>query len=102
MAQQPLVEQRLLIIEDTQSHSKTLLWTTDQPEAETSTSQYTTLARDKTPFYGGIRTHNPSNRTVADRRLRQRGIFFFHWIWKIITSIGFSNFNDTSVQLISI
>ena len=38
----PLVGQRLLLIESSQSHSDTphsvgLLWTTDQPDAETST-----------------------------------------------------------------
>jgi len=42
MAQQPLVGQGLLIIEASQSHSDTpqsvgLIWTSDQPNAETST-----------------------------------------------------------------
>jgi hypothetical protein len=42
MAQQPLVGQGLLIIEDSWSHSDTphlvgLLWTSDQPGAEAST-----------------------------------------------------------------
>jgi hypothetical protein len=42
MAQQPLVGQGLLIIKASQSHSATphsvgLLWTSDQPDAETST-----------------------------------------------------------------
>jgi hypothetical protein len=42
MAQQPLVGQGLLIVEASRSHSDTphsvgLLWTTDQPDAETST-----------------------------------------------------------------
>ena len=42
MAQQPLVGQGLLIIEASRSHSDTshsvgLLWTSDQPVAETST-----------------------------------------------------------------
>jgi hypothetical protein len=50
MAQQPLVDQGLLMIEDSWLHSDTplsvgLLWTSDQPEAETSTSQHTTLTR---------------------------------------------------------
>jgi len=41
-AQQPQVGQGLLIIEDLLSHSKTphlvgLLWTSDQPDVETST-----------------------------------------------------------------
>jgi hypothetical protein len=42
MAQQPLVGQCLLIVEASRSHSDTphsvgLLWTSDQPDAETST-----------------------------------------------------------------
>jgi hypothetical protein len=48
MAQQPLVGQGVLIIESSLSHSDTphsvgLLWTDDQPDAKTSTSQHTTL-----------------------------------------------------------
>jgi hypothetical protein len=45
MAQQPAVGQGLLIIEASRSHSDTphsvgLLWTSDQPDAETSTSEH--------------------------------------------------------------
>jgi hypothetical protein len=47
------VGQRILIIEDSWSHSDIplsvgLLWTNNQPDAETSTSQHTTLTSDKT------------------------------------------------------
>ena len=54
MAQQPLVDQGPLIIENSWSHSDTpqaieLLWTSDQPDAGTSTCQHTTLTRDKLP-----------------------------------------------------
>jgi hypothetical protein len=50
MAQQPIVVQSLPIIEASQSHSDTphavgLLWTSDQPYAETSTWHHTTLTR---------------------------------------------------------
>jgi hypothetical protein len=74
MLQQPLVGQCLLIFDASWSHSDTphsvgILCTSDQPEAETSTWQHTTL----TP--GGIRTHNLSKRAAADPRLRPRG----HW-----------------------
>ena len=74
MTQQPVVEQGRLIIETSLSHSDTphsvaLLWTSDQPHAETYTWQNTTLTGD------GHRTHNPSKRTAADPRLRTRG----HW-----------------------
>ena len=46
--------QGLPIIEDSRSHSDTphsagLLWTSDQPDAETSTWQHTTLTTDKHP-----------------------------------------------------
>jgi hypothetical protein len=55
MAQQPLVGQGLLIIEASQSQSDTphwvgLLWTSDQPDAETSTLQHTTLTRGRHPY----------------------------------------------------
>jgi hypothetical protein len=70
IAQQPLVGQGFLIIEASRSHSHTpnsvgLLWTSDQPDAETSTSQHTTFTTDiHAP--GGIRTRNPSKRAAAD------------------------------------
>jgi len=51
----PPVGQGLLTIEDSRSHSDTphlvrFLWTSDQPDAETSTWQHTTLTRDRHPF----------------------------------------------------
>ena len=59
-------------------HSVGLLWTSDQPVAETSTWQHTTLKTDNTFMsLGGIRTHNLSRRAAADPRLRPRG----HWDW---------------------
>jgi len=65
LGQQPLVDQGLLIVEVSRSHSGTpqsvgLLWTSDQPDAGTSTWQNTTLSRVRRPVPGGIRTHNPS------------------------------------------
>jgi hypothetical protein len=56
-------------------HSVGLLWTSDQPDAETSTSHHTTLTTDRHPCRGGIRTHGPSKRAAADPRLRPRS----HW-----------------------
>jgi len=52
MAQQPPVGQGLLIIEDSLSHSDMphsvrLLWTSDQPDAETSNWQQTAHTRDR-------------------------------------------------------
>ena len=54
MAQQPPGVQVLLIIEDSRPHTVTLhsaelLWTKDQPDAETSTRQHTTLKTDRPP-----------------------------------------------------
>jgi len=46
----------------------------DQPDADNSTSQDTTLTTDiRVP--GGIRNGNPSRRAAADRRLRVQ----LHW-----------------------
>jgi hypothetical protein len=80
MAQQPLLGQGLLIIEASWSHLDTphsvgLFWTSDQPDAETSTWQHTTLTRDIHPCLGGIRTRNPSKQEAADPSLRPRD----HW-----------------------
>jgi hypothetical protein len=52
MARQPLVGQGLLIIEASRSHSDTphsvgLLWTSDQPDAETSAWQEMLLIRGR-------------------------------------------------------
>jgi hypothetical protein len=70
------VGQGILIIEDSQSHSDTphsvgLLWTRDQPDAETSTWQHTTLTTD-IHVSDGIRTYDPSKQVAADTCLRWR------------------------------
>jgi hypothetical protein len=65
MAGQPLVGQGLLIVEDTRSqtpNSVELLWTSDQPDAESS-RQKTTQETD-IHTHGGIRTHNLSTYTI--------------------------------------
>jgi hypothetical protein len=51
-----------------------LLWTSDQPVAETYTWQHTTFTIDS-HVPGGIRTLNPSKQAAADPRRRPRG----HW-----------------------
>jgi len=58
----------LLIIEDSRSHSDTpqsvvLLWTSDQPDAETSTWPHSTLERDKQPC--PPRDSNPQSRQAS-------------------------------------
>jgi len=56
------------------SHSVEILWTSDQPNIETSTWQHATLARDNHAS-SGIWIHNPSKRAAPDPRLKLRG----HW-----------------------
>ena len=78
--------QRLLNIEASRSHSDTpqsvqIFWTSDQPDAETSTWQHTRQSQQTDmQAAGGIRTHNPSNQTIVDLRLRPRG----HWDRQIV------------------
>jgi hypothetical protein len=62
----------------THIHTVRILWTGDQPVAETSTytgqhNIYTQQTNIHAP--SGIRTRNPSNQAAADLRLRPRG----HW-----------------------
>ena len=65
------VGQGLLIIEDSRSHSDTphsieLLWTSDQPDAETSVWQHRTLTRDRRPCHRW--DLNPQYQLVSGRR----------------------------------
>jgi hypothetical protein len=74
---QPPVGQGLLIIEASRSHSDTpqsvgLLWTSDQPDAETSTWQHTTLTTDIHAI-DGIRPSNSSKRSALDRAATRIG-----------------------------
>jgi hypothetical protein len=69
--QQPLVGHGLLIIEASRSHWDTphsvgILWTSDQPVAETSTWQHTTLTRDRHPC--PRRGSNPQSQQASDCR----------------------------------
>ena len=73
-----LVGQDLLIVKSSRSHSDTphsvvLPWTRQRPVTETFTCQHTRQSQE-TDIHttGGIRTHNPSKRSVADPRLRPR------------------------------
>ena len=69
------VSQGLIIIEDSRSHSDSphsvgLLWTSDQPDAETSLPDNTQHSQE-TDIHapGGIRTHNRNKRAAADHVL---------------------------------
>ena len=71
MARQPLVGQGLVIVEASQSHSDTrqtlgLLWTSDQPDAKTSTWQHTTLTRNRHPCHR--LDSNPQSQKSRGRR----------------------------------
>ena len=75
----------VFIIETSRSHSDTpysvgLLWATDQPHAETSTWQHTTLTRDRYPWPWRDSNAQSQERAAADPRLRRRD----HWDRPII------------------
>jgi hypothetical protein len=74
MMQQPLVGQGLSVVETTPSlpdtpHSVGLLWTSDQPDAETSTWQRTTFTTD-IHAADGIRTRNPKKGAATGNGLK--------------------------------
>jgi len=82
MTRQSPLGQGLVIVEASRSHLDTphwvwLIWTSDQPEAETCTRQHTTLTTDTHQCHGGIRTRSPSERATANPRLWPRS----HWDW---------------------
>ena len=54
-------------------HSVALLWTRDQPEAETSALQHTTLKQTEIRAHAWIRTRNPRKQAAAKRHLGPRG-----------------------------
>jgi hypothetical protein len=71
------VGQGLLIVEVSRSHSDKphlveILCKSDQPVAETSTSQLTTLTTDNY-VPGGIRTSSPTKRAAADHVITDIG-----------------------------
>jgi len=77
IARQPLVGQGLLIVKTSRLHSDTphsvgRLWTSDQPDAQSSTWQHTTLTTTDIHAPGTIRTRIPSKRAAADPRFSPR------------------------------
>jgi hypothetical protein len=71
-------------------HSEESLWTSDQPVAETSTWQHTTLTTDEqTNIHapGGIRTHNLSRQAAEDHRAAT-GIGREHSVFPLEESVG--------------
>jgi len=76
-AQQPLLDLGLLIIAASRRqtpHSVGLIWTSDQPDTETSTWRHTT-DRQTAMLPGRIRSRNPNKRAAADTRHSPRS----HW-----------------------
>jgi len=89
MTKQPLTGQGLLITEPSLSHSDTpnfvgVLWTTDQPNTETSTWQYTTLKKEKHSCHRRYWNPNLSRWAAADptlstaRPLGSVSLFYVH------------------------
>ena len=90
MAQQPLMGQGFLIVEDSRSHSDTphtvgALRMSDQPDAETSIDS--TQHSHETDIHapGGVRTHNPSKRAPADLAATGIGILLKLVKWNDIS-----------------
>ena len=55
-------------------HSVGILWTSDQTDSGTSTSQHTTITKTNFNILScGIRTCNPNKRAAADACLRPHG-----------------------------
>jgi hypothetical protein len=52
-------------------HSVGPLWTSDQPDTQTSTWQDTALTTDSHPCLGGILTRNPNKQVASDPRHRR-------------------------------
>jgi len=78
MAHQPLLDQSLVIIEVSRSHSDTpqsvgLLWTRERPVAQTSTRQHTTLTTDRHPCLRRIRTRILIKLEAVSLRPRSHG-----------------------------
>jgi len=78
--EQPLVGQGLIIIDASRSHSGTphsvgLLWTSDQPDAETSTWQHMTLTRDRHPCPWRDSNRNTSKQAALDVAVTEIGSF---------------------------
>jgi hypothetical protein len=104
MAQQPIVCQSLLIIKAPRSHSDTrqsvgLLSKSDQPDAEISTWQPTTLTTDR-HAPGGIRTRNPSKWATAGPRLTERcnwdrlmeKFTLVNWLLGVVSQVNYNAF----------
>jgi hypothetical protein len=90
MAQQPLVGQGLFIMEASQSHSDTprsvgLLWTSDQPDSQTSTRRTQHTHETDIHASDGARTLYPRKRAAADPRFRLRG----HWDCQTLQLVTF-------------
>jgi hypothetical protein len=92
VAHQPLLNQGLLIIEASWLHSDTphsvqLLWTSGQPDAETSAWQHTTIKRDRhlcpwrysNPHYQQTIGCRPNQRLI-----RPRGYYDWHTLYYYI------------------
>jgi len=60
-------------LNDTYTHAVGHPWTSDQPDAVTSTWPHKHSQQTDISTSGEVRTHNPSKRAAANPRLRPRG-----------------------------
>ena len=104
-AQQPLVQQGLLVIEAAGSHPDTphslgFLCTSDQLDAETSTRQNTKHSQD-TDIHaaGGIRTRNPSKHAAARIGYISFRLDFSQQIFEESSNINFFGFGPARAEL---
>ena len=113
MAQQPLTDHSLLIIEAARPHSDTphslgLLWTSDQPDAEPLPDKKQHCRETHIHEPGGIQTRNPSKRAAANPCLVQRGHWnrphsvFTSYIFPVILRINRDYFLSRIIHLIFI
>jgi hypothetical protein len=103
-----MAQQGIPIFKASRSHSDTphwvgLLWTSVQPDAETSTWQNTTSKETDIHVSRGIRTHNPSKRMAADPRLRprrhwDRSPYFFYLLTAGVEIVCFSSLDHTETH----
>ena len=104
MAQQPLVGQGLLFVHSWQSHSLDtphsvgLLWTSDQPDAETWTWRPSTLTRDRpTCLRGGFEPATPASKRQLQRKFPiLRGIIWREYMILLLSPPTFPHPNLAS------
>jgi hypothetical protein len=82
------------------SQSVWLLWKGDQPVAETSTWQNKHSQETNIHAPGGVRNHDPSKRSAADRAATGIGHdWYTNWNWKMLRNVSLV---VSSVKMLSV